>query len=55
MLAECIRAAREHGDADDGGTYYLHWLDALEALLRRKGLADAAQLHALGKRLGTPY
>ena len=46
-LAEAIRAAQAAGDADLGDTYYRHWLDALEALLLRKGLADSAQLHAL--------
>jgi nitrile hydratase accessory protein len=33
-----IKAARERGDADLGGTYYLHWLAALEGLLSDKGI-----------------
>ncbi|CAN5917974.1 nitrile hydratase accessory protein [soil metagenome] len=46
-LTEAIRAAQAAGDADTGSTYYQHWLDALEALVQRKGLAQAGQLHAL--------
>jgi nitrile hydratase accessory protein len=46
-LAKAIRAAQAGGDADLGDTYYRHWLEALEALLLRKGLADSVRLHAL--------
>ena len=44
-LGEEIRAAQERGDPDRGGTYYRHWLSALERLCAAKGLAaeDAVQ------------
>jgi nitrile hydratase accessory protein len=38
---------RSPAAADDGHDYYEHWLRALESLLRRKGVADAATLEAL--------
>ena len=38
-LGEEIRAAQERGDPDRGGTYYRHWLSALERLCAAKGLA----------------
>lgn len=46
-LGDAIRRAQQQGDADDGSTYWQHWLDALESLLIAKGLATADQLHAL--------
>ena len=46
-LTESIRQAQAAGDPDTGDTYYHHWLDALESLVIRKGLADADRLHAL--------
>ena len=46
-LTEAIRQAQAAGDPDLGDTYYRHWLDALEQLVIRKGLADAQRLHAL--------
>ena len=46
-LTEAIRQAQAAGDPDLGDTYYRHWLDALEQLVIRKGLADAGRLHAL--------
>lgn len=46
-LTEAIRRAQAAGDPDLGNTYYRHWLDALEQLVIRKGLADADRLHAL--------
>lgn len=46
-LTDAIRGAQAGGDPDLGDTYYRHWLDALEALVIRKGLADAHRLHAL--------
>jgi nitrile hydratase accessory protein len=46
-LTEAIRRAQAAGDPDTGDTYYRHWLDALEGLVIRKGLADADRLHAL--------
>ena len=38
-LGEEIRAAQARGDPDLGGTYYQHWLNALERLCAAKGLA----------------
>ena len=34
-----IKAAQARGDPDLGGTYYRHWLNALERLCAAKGLA----------------
>ena len=38
-LGEEIKAAQARGDPDLGGTYYRHWLNALERLCAAKGLA----------------
>ncbi len=43
-LAERIAAAQLAGDADEGDTYYHHWLEALEALVAAKGAASAEEL-----------
>ncbi len=43
-LAAEIRAAQAAGDPDLGDTYYLHWLAALERLVREKGIASPATL-----------
>jgi nitrile hydratase accessory protein len=43
-LSAQIAAAQAAGDADSGHTYYHHWLAALEALVARKGAAQAAEL-----------
>jgi nitrile hydratase accessory protein len=43
-LAAEIKRAQEAGDPDLGGTYYRHWLDALERLVAEKGVADATTL-----------
>ena len=43
-LSAEIRAAQNGGDADLGGTYYCHWLAALEKLAADKGLASAQAL-----------
>ena len=45
-LAEELKAAADRGEADDGSRYYEHWLAALERLVARKGLIDAAALTA---------
>ena len=45
-LSAAIRRAQADGDADLGDTYWLHWLDALERLLRDRGLAGPLQLSA---------
>ena len=39
-----IRRAQEEGDPDRGDTYYHHWLAALERIVEKKGLSDAATL-----------
>jgi len=43
-LAAQISAAQAAGDADQGDTYYQHWLAALEALVQRKGAGSADEL-----------
>ncbi|OYV00970.1 MAG: nitrile hydratase accessory protein [Burkholderiales bacterium PBB5] len=43
-LSAQIQAAQTAGDADDGSTYYQHWLAALEALVTAKGLGQAVEL-----------
>ena len=45
-LAEEIRHAQSHGDADLGDTYYRHWLAALERLLATKHVVTPAILSA---------
>ena len=39
-----ISAAPDAGDADQGDTYYLHWLKALEGLVAEKGLLTTDDL-----------
>ncbi len=46
-LAERIRQAQAGGDLDDGGSYYRHWLDALEQLTIARQITTADQLHTL--------
>jgi nitrile hydratase accessory protein len=43
-LSRQIAAAQAAGDADLGGTYYRHWLAALEALVAAKGASSADEL-----------
>ena len=43
-LARHIAAAQRAGDADEGDTYYHHWLAALEALVAVKGVTSAEEL-----------
>ena len=45
-LGDAIRRAQEAGDRDEGDTYYHHVLDALETLLRDKGLVGTSELSA---------
>jgi nitrile hydratase accessory protein len=49
--AEAFGAALKHAAAEggpaDGSNYYEVWLDALETMLRDRGLAAAADLRAL--------
>jgi nitrile hydratase accessory protein len=39
-----ITAAKERGDPDLGSTYYHHWLQALEAIVAKKGLLTVEEL-----------
>ncbi len=39
-LGSEIKAAQARGDPDTGSTYYLHWLAAIERIVRDKGLTD---------------
>lgn len=43
-LAEEIRSAQQTGDPDNGDTYYLHWMKALEAMVARKGVTSTLEL-----------
>ena len=43
-LGAAIKRAQAAGDPDKGDTYYLHVLDALETLMRDKGLVPAGEL-----------
>jgi nitrile hydratase accessory protein len=43
-LSHAISAAKAHGDADLGDTYYQYWLRALETMVERKGAASADEL-----------
>jgi nitrile hydratase accessory protein len=45
-LGAQIANAREVGDPDDGSTYYLHWLAALECLVVEKGVSTPGGLDA---------
>ena len=44
-LGEEIKRAQENGDPDTGETYYRHWLNALEQLVSKKGIATSDTLH----------
>ncbi|MFM8609740.1 MAG: nitrile hydratase accessory protein [Burkholderiaceae bacterium] len=46
-LTAQIRSAQASGDADDGSTYYQHWLDALEQMVIERGLGTPEQIHEL--------
>jgi nitrile hydratase accessory protein len=43
-LAEEIKRAQAAGDPDTGATYYHHWLNTLETLVARKGVASGDTL-----------
>jgi len=43
-LHNAIHAAQESGDMDLGDTYYVHWLEALEGLVKEKGMANVTEL-----------
>jgi nitrile hydratase accessory protein len=40
VLADEITRAQAAGDPDTGGTYYHHWLAALERIVSERGLTD---------------
>lgn len=44
-LAAEIKRAQGGGDPDTGGTYYSHWLNALEKMVAEKGVATHDTLH----------
>lgn len=43
-LSAAIAEARSRGEADDGSTYYRHWLAALESIVAAKGLGAEDEL-----------
>ena len=43
-LGASIQSRQKKGDPDDGGTYYLHWLETLEKMLSRKNLIEHTYL-----------
>lgn len=43
-LGSEIKRAQAGGDLDTGETYYHHWLETLERLVREKGITDAHTL-----------
>jgi nitrile hydratase accessory protein len=40
-----IKRAQAAGDPDTGETYYQHWLNTLEGMVARKGIADHDMQH----------
>ena len=46
-LSQTIAQARARGDADDGSSYYQHWVDTLEHLVLAQGLGTAEHIHRL--------
>jgi len=54
LLADEIARAQRAGDPDLGGTYYHHWLRALERLAAQKGWAAPEDLAARAAALATP-
>jgi nitrile hydratase accessory protein len=45
VLNQEIKAAQARGDPDLGGTYYRHWLSALERICVDKGLVGRDAIH----------
>ena len=43
-LSDEIKKAQAAGDPDTGETYYQHWLDTLERLVKEKGATDSKTL-----------
>ena len=46
-LAQEISQAQARGDADDGSTYYQHWLQTLEHFVVQADIGTPDQIHAL--------
>lgn len=51
-LGDEISKARTAGDADDGSTYYHHWMATLERLVDEKGLASSGTLEKYSRAWG---
>jgi nitrile hydratase accessory protein len=45
-LAAAIKRAQTEGDPDLGDSYYVHWLSALEELVRLKELSNTEEIAA---------
>lgn len=54
-LADAISAHQRDGDPDIGDTYYEHWLAALEAVCKAKGLASPDELNARAEQWRRAY
>jgi len=50
LLGHEITKAQQAGDPDLGDTYYRHWLNTLEHMLRVKGVALNGELESLQQR-----
>ncbi len=51
-LGDEVKKALANGDPDDGSTYYLHWMAALERLVAAKGLASPDTLERTARAWG---
>jgi len=54
-FAAGLKQAAAEGEPDDGSTYYVIWLAALERFLTERGLADAQALIALKQAWTAAY
>jgi nitrile hydratase accessory protein len=56
LINEIGRADKAHANGwiEPGDGYYTHFLEALEKLLRKKGICDGAALDAKMRALGAP-
>ena len=54
-LAEELKAAADRGETDNGSTYYIYWLSALERLVTAKGLANRQALDACKEAWADAY
>lgn len=50
LLGEEIAKAQQEGDPDLGDTYYMHWLNTLERMLKLKAVAEKGELEILNQR-----